>query len=163
MWREACVAVLCAVVGGYAGTACHTPNRSPIQDPSARSEVLAVLPFAAHLGVRRGAGEWFAHKMQTSARYRVIGKTTKYELLETLGMPVSIAKKGETLLIPRGVEFSATGAGVRGLRFESASGDAFFEAFSDRATGAQHRVYYYYYTTSGKRSSSKISSSALVL
>jgi hypothetical protein len=39
---------------------------------AARSEVLAVLPFTGHPGVRSGAGEWFAHKLQINPRYRVI-------------------------------------------------------------------------------------------
>jgi len=33
---------------------------------------VAVLPFTGHEGVRRGAGEWFAHKLEMNAHYRVI-------------------------------------------------------------------------------------------
>jgi hypothetical protein len=84
------------------------------------------------------------------------GKTTKYELLEHFGMPLSIAKKGETVLIPRGKEHStgsSPGVGTVILaRFESVSGDALFEAFSSRPIGPEHRVYYYGHSISTKRS-----------
>lgn len=83
------------------------------------------------------------------------GKTTKYDLLESFGMPMVIAKKGETVLIPRGKEHSAIGPNPGGsvipARFESASADTFFELFSDRTTGVQHRVYYFGHTVSTKR------------
>lgn len=76
------------------------------------------------------------------------GTTTKYELLESFGMPLSIARKGETLLIARGMDHAA--GGVTPAHFEYLSADAFFEPFADRATGAQHRVYYYSHTISSK-------------
>jgi len=36
------------------------------------SQVVAVLPFRGHPAVRRSAGEWFAHKLHTGTRLKVI-------------------------------------------------------------------------------------------
>lgn len=72
---------LCALVTACANTASHTPNSARVSDTTARKELLAVLPFAGHPGLRRGAGEWFAHKMEMLPRYRVIAPgTTEMQL-----------------------------------------------------------------------------------
>jgi hypothetical protein len=90
---------------------------------------------------------------KSSVRAIQPGNTTKYELLETFGMPLAIAKKGETVLIPRGREHSADrpGSPSTPARFASASGDGLFEPFSARPVGSGHRVYYFAHTISTKR------------
>src|SRR2546423_8252066 len=79
------------------------------------------------------------------------GKTSKHEVLELFGMPLSIAKKGEVLTVSRGSEYKAGGSGVEhaGLYFVPA--DTFFELFTPKhRIGEYHRIYYYYDAVSNK-------------
>ena len=77
------------------------------------------------------------------------GKTTKAELLEWFGLPLSIAVKGETLTIPLGPEWF--GSGVRHARYEQVDADTFFELFSSKHSITDHdRIYYYHRTVSSK-------------
>ena len=78
------------------------------------------------------------------------GRTTKAEVLEWFGMPLSIAAKGETLTISRGPEWAAEG-GVRHAHYEKVDADTFFELFSTKhAITDRDRIYYYYDTVSSK-------------
>jgi len=77
------------------------------------------------------------------------GKTTRSEVLEWFGMPLSIAKKGEVLRIPHGPEWAA--GGVRPAGYNQVDADAFFELFSTKHKITDHqRIYYYFSSLSTK-------------
>ena len=78
------------------------------------------------------------------------GKTTKAEVLDWFGMPLSIAKKGETLTIFRESAWVA-GGGIRPSSYYQVDADTFFELFSaKRKITDRHRIYYYYHSVSTK-------------
>lgn len=70
------VLVLCAGFTACMQMASFTPNGLAARETGAASEVLAVLPVSGNAALRRGAGEWLAHKLQVSARYRVLSPGT---------------------------------------------------------------------------------------
>lgn len=79
------------------------------------------------------------------------GNTTKAEVLDWFGMPLSIAKKGETLTISRESAWLTGGVADRGIHtirtfsFYQVDADTFFEMFSTkRKITDHHRIYYYY-------------------
>ena len=77
------------------------------------------------------------------------GITTKAELLEWFGLPLSVAAKGETLTIPRGQEW--VGSGTRFASYENVDADTFFELFATKnAITERDRIYYYHHTVSSK-------------
>jgi hypothetical protein len=79
------------------------------------------------------------------------GNTSKHEVLELFGMPLSIAKKGEVLTVSRGSEYKAGGSGVEHAGLYLVPADTFFELFTPKHRMAEHhRIYYYYDAVSNK-------------
>ena len=77
------------------------------------------------------------------------GKTTRSEVLESFGLPLSIAKKGETLTVS--AERAWVGSRIRAPGFDPVDADAFYELFSaNHKITDRHRVYYYYHAISTK-------------
>ncbi len=64
------------------------------------------------------------------------GKTTKQEVLQWLGPPVAVLRRGELVTVPR--------AGIRPVGWREVQADAFFELFSARLPPAPDDVLYYY-------------------
>jgi len=75
------------------------------------------------------------------------GKTTKYEIFERIGPPMSVASRNELISIP------APFQRIQKIASIPQSSEAWFELFSSvRNLNEYHRVYYFYYAKSKKKS-----------
>jgi hypothetical protein len=108
MWRKLTVLLICPLVGCF-NAVNHARNGS-IRPANDRSEIVAVLPFTGTSGLERGAGEWFAHRLERNARYKVLTPGAVESLEVEAGTTLEAQFKGSTGASARMTEARRRGA-----------------------------------------------------